>query len=46
MPAAAIFFDDPDGHLLELLAMLPGKPKPEIEVVSLEEWNRLHGSQA
>jgi hypothetical protein len=44
MPAAAVFFDDPDGHLLELLAMLPDKPKPEIGVVSLEEWNRLRGS--
>jgi hypothetical protein len=23
MPAASIYFDDPDGHLLELLARLP-----------------------
>ncbi len=46
MPAAAVFFDDPDGHLLELLAMLPDKPKPEIGIVSLEEWNRLRGSPA
>ena len=40
LPAASIYFDDPDGHLLELIAKLPGKAKPEIGVVSLDEWNR------
>lgn len=41
MPALAIYFDDPDGHSLELIAMLPGKPRPEVGVVSWEEWCRL-----
>lgn len=44
MPAASIYFNDPDGHLLEFLAKLPGKAKPEIGVVSLDEWNRLNPS--
>ena len=41
VPAASSYFDDPDGHLLEFIAKLPGKAKPEIGVVSLDEWNRL-----
>lgn len=44
VPAASIYFNDPDGHLLEFIAKLPGKAKPEIGVVSLDEWNRLHQS--
>ena len=38
MPAASIYFHDPDGHLLEFIAKLPGEPRPEIGVVSLDEW--------
>jgi lactoylglutathione lyase len=38
MPALAIYFNDPDGHQLELIAMLPGEPKPELGVVSWEAW--------
>lgn len=41
VPAASIYFDDPDGHLLEFIAKLPGKAKPEVGVVSLDEWNRI-----
>ena len=40
VPAASIYFNDPDGHLLEFIAKLPGSAKPEIGVVSLDEWNR------
>ncbi len=38
MPAASIYFDDPDGHSLELLTMLPGEARPELGVVSWAEW--------
>lgn len=38
MPAASLYFHDPDGHLLEFLAMLEGKPKPEMGVVSWKQW--------
>jgi len=38
MPAAAVYFRDPDGHLLELLAMLDAPPRPERGIVSWSEW--------
>ena len=38
MPAAVVYFHDPDGNLLEFLAMLPGKPRPELGVVSWSRW--------
>jgi catechol 2,3-dioxygenase-like lactoylglutathione lyase family enzyme len=46
MPAVAIYFDDPDGHLLELIAMLSDAPRPEAGVVSWDEWQRLAGGNA
>jgi lactoylglutathione lyase len=42
MPALAIYFRDPDGHSLEFIAMLPDEPRPEVNVVSWEEWQRLN----
>ena len=38
MPAVALYFTDPDGHLLEYLAMLPQAPKPEVGVVPYHVW--------
>jgi lactoylglutathione lyase len=38
MPAASVFFKDPDGHLLEYLAMLPHEPRAEGGVVPYGEW--------
>lgn len=38
MPAAAVYFRDPDGHQLEYLAMLDAKPRPELGIVSWSEW--------
>jgi len=40
MPAASVYFRDPDGHLLEYLAMLPGEPRPEYGVLSWDAWQR------
>jgi lactoylglutathione lyase len=34
MPAAAVYFRDPDGHMLEYLAMLEGPARPELGIVS------------
>jgi len=34
MPAAAVYFDDPDGHSVELLAMLDGPARPELGIVA------------
>jgi lactoylglutathione lyase len=38
MPAIAIYFDDPDGHVLEFIAILEGSGKPELGVISYQEW--------
>jgi lactoylglutathione lyase len=39
MPAAAVYFRDPDGHLLEYLAMLDEPPQPERGIVSWSDWS-------
>jgi catechol 2,3-dioxygenase-like lactoylglutathione lyase family enzyme len=46
MPAISIYFRDPDGHSLELIAMLPDQPRPELGVVSWEEWQARRRSPA
>jgi lactoylglutathione lyase len=38
MPAAAVYFEDPDGHLLEYLAMLPEAPRAAAGVVPYSAW--------
>ena len=38
MPAAAVYFRDPDGHLLEYLAMLDGPARPERGIVTWSQW--------
>jgi lactoylglutathione lyase len=40
MPAASLYFLDPDGNLLEFLSMLPEAPRPELGVVSWTEWSK------
>ena len=40
MPAAQIYFDDPDGHSLEFIALLDDAPDPAF-VGSLSEWREL-----
>jgi lactoylglutathione lyase len=40
MPAMAVYFRDPDGHLLEYIAMLDQAPRPELGILSWSEWNR------
>ena len=38
MPAAAVYFRDPDGHLLEYIAMLPHEARPDCGVVPWRTW--------
>ena len=38
MPAAAVFFRDPDDHLLEYLAMLDAAPRPDLGILSWSQW--------
>jgi len=41
MPAVAIYFEDPDGHELEFIAVLDGEPRPELGVISYHDWEKL-----
>jgi lactoylglutathione lyase len=43
MPAASVFFRDPDGHLLEYIAMLPHEPRPDEGIVPWRLWSHAHG---
>jgi lactoylglutathione lyase len=38
MPAAALYFCDPDGHLIEYLTMLEKKPRPQLGIIPWSEW--------
>ena len=44
MPAAAVYFRDPDGHLLEYIAMLDDQPAPDNGVLTWREWTLAAGS--
>jgi lactoylglutathione lyase len=38
MPAASVYFRDPDGHLLEYLAMLDEEPRASAGIRPYSEW--------
>lgn len=38
MPAAAVYFRDPDGHQLEYLTMLDEAPRPDAGIVPWSDW--------
>jgi hypothetical protein len=38
MPAASVYFRDPDGQLLELLAMLPDAPNHKLGILGWASW--------
>jgi lactoylglutathione lyase len=40
MPALAVYFLDPDGHLLEYIAMLRDEPRPGEGVMTWRAWRR------
>lgn len=45
MPAASVYFDDPDGNSLEYIAILPGAPRPDIPgAMTWTEWQLLNGA--
>ena len=44
MPAAAVYLRDPDGHLLEYLAMLDEEPRPDRGIVPWSQWIARPGS--
>ncbi|WP_427036919.1 hypothetical protein [Cytobacillus pseudoceanisediminis] len=38
MPAASVYFYDPDGHSLEYIAVLEGEARPYLNPTYLSEW--------
>ena len=40
MPAAAVYFRDPSGHMLEYLAMLEEQPRPDL---GIRKWSERDG---
>jgi lactoylglutathione lyase len=40
MPAAAVYFRDPDNNLLEFITMLPDPPRPDLGVLPWTDWVR------
>ena len=38
IPAASLYFDDPDGHVIELLAPLDERARPELGAVAWSDW--------
>jgi lactoylglutathione lyase len=40
MPAASVFFRDPDNNLLEFIAMLTDPPRPDLGVLPWSDWLR------
>jgi lactoylglutathione lyase len=46
MPAASVYFDDPDGHSLEYICMLTDAPRSDLASVSLSEWRAICGPSA
>ncbi|MGH8275378.1 MAG: VOC family protein, partial [Steroidobacteraceae bacterium] len=41
MPAASVFFGDPDGNILEYISMLPDPRRPDAGPVSWSEWQAI-----
>ena len=42
IPAASVYFRDPDDHSLEFIAMLPDAPDPGAAWMPLSQWLKLH----
>lgn len=42
MPAASIYFLDPDGNSLEYLTLVEGEPQPEFGAVHLSKWREIN----
>lgn len=46
MPAASVYFDDPDGHSLEYICILPDPPRPDMsETVPLSVWEAMNAAK-
>lgn len=43
MTAVSLYFNDPDGHILEFIDILDGEAKPSYGVISYETWLDIAG---
>jgi lactoylglutathione lyase len=41
IPAISIYFEDPDGHSIEFIGILDGRSRPEIGIISYDEWKEI-----
>jgi len=46
MPAASVFFHDPDNNLLEFITMLTDSPRPDLGVLPWSDWVRRGENQS
>ena len=46
MPAASVYFRDPDNNLLEFITMLTDPPRPDLGVLPWSDWLRLTPTSA
>jgi lactoylglutathione lyase len=46
MPAASLFFHDPDGNLLEFLSMLPDAAQRDLGVIGWSRWKSAKANEA
>ena len=46
MPAAAVYFRDPDGHMIEYLAMLDEPARPDVGIIPWSEWREMTAALA
>ena len=46
MPPSAVYCRDPDGHLLEYLAMLDEAPRPDLGILPWSQWQAAVGEEA
>jgi len=45
MPAASVYFDDPDGNSLEYISLLPQPARPELSgTVPLSAWSTMNAA--
>ena len=42
MPAASVYFNDPDGHSIEYISILPDAARPDVPgAIKLSQWNTM-----
>lgn len=46
MPAASVYFRDPDNNLLEFITILPVPARPDLGILPWSEWIRVTGQDA